>query len=68
VSGEWEAVQVAQPCYLCKGKMEEGDVVTTFRIPIPVRYGKQRKKLKADDHLTFAVHAWCADAVKEAKE
>lgn len=43
-------------CYSCRKKFVEGDQVTTKTMPIPFRYGKQRKKAKANNCLTFMVH------------
>lgn len=41
--------------------MKEGEEITTRRIPIHFKYGKQRKKAKGNTELVFKVHVRCVD-------
>lgn len=46
-------------CFFCRHVMKEGETVSTVLIPIPIRYGKQKKKLKANIDRVHMAHAGC---------
>lgn len=55
-----EVVQTAWLCFRCKQSLHAGDEVETVSLPILFRYGKQRKKAKANTHHTHVRHVKCA--------
>lgn len=46
-------------CFFCRHVMKEGEEVSTVTIALPIRYGKQRKKLKGNTDRTHLAHADC---------
>jgi len=46
-------------CAVCKAIMQAGDKVRTHSKPIFFKWGKQRKKAKANIHVTLMVHSRC---------
>lgn len=51
-------------CAICKYVMRPGEKVRTKLWPILFRYGKQRKKAKANTHYALMVHSECFNKVE----
>ena len=50
-------------CAICQHVMQVGEQVRTCSTPIPFRYGKQKKKAKANTHITLMVHVRCYEGI-----
>lgn len=59
----FEIVQVwmgsSMCCFLCKRVFKEGDEYVVHQIPIPFRFGKERKKAGANTHIGLKKHVRC---------
>ncbi len=56
---KWELLSEGKDCWLCQNPIKPGEEITSDRIPFYFRYGKQKKKAKANDHVSFLVHHSC---------
>lgn len=53
-------------CYRCRYLLKPGEEIYLARRPIPVRWGKQRKKLKGNTDVTFKQHVTCPEDPSDA--
>lgn len=48
-------------CWHCQKVFKEGEETMIRNIPIPFRYGKQRKKAKGNTHIGLMIHVRCPE-------